>query len=168
MNDRASVMDYPHPMVQLNSRGEMDFSKAYDNKIGEWDKLAVTWGYQDFPAGTANASALNKILTDGIAKGLLFISDRDARAPGGAHPKAHLWDNGTDATIELQQVMKVRAKALEQFGINNIRPGMPMAMLEDVLVPVYLYHRYQVESVVKLIGGVDYSIRLTWRWSACN
>ena len=55
MNDRASVMDYPHPMVQLNNRGELDFSKAYDDKIGEWDKVAVTWGYQDFPKARANA-----------------------------------------------------------------------------------------------------------------
>jgi len=157
MNNRASVMDYPHPMVRLNAKGDIDFSNVYDNKIGEWDKLAITWGYQDFPRGISEASALNKIMADGIGKGLLFISDRDARAPGGAHPKAHLWDNGNDATLELREVMKVRAKALEQFGQNNIRPGMPMAMLEDVLVPVYLYHRYQIEAVVKLIGGVDYA-----------
>ena len=93
-----------------------------------------------------------------MSKGLLFISDRDARAPGGAHPKAHLWDNGNDATVELLEVLKVRSKALEKFGLNNIRPGTPSAMLEDALVPVYLYHRYQVEAAVKLIGGVDYSI----------
>lgn len=160
MNNRASVMDYPHPMVRLNSKGEMDFSQVYDDKIGEWDKIAITWGYQDFPLGTTESTGLNKILADGITKGLLFISDRDARAPGGAHPKAHLWDNGTDAADELHEVLKVRAKALEQFGINNIRPGMPTAMLEDVLVPVYLYHRYQVEAAVKLIGGVDYAYSL--------
>ena len=157
MNNRASVMDYPHPMVRLNSNGDMDFSQVYDDKIGAWDKMAITWGYQDFPQGITESTGLNKILADGISKGLLFISDRDARAPGGAHPKAHLWDNGNDAAAELREVMKVRAKALEQFGLNNIRPGMPAAMLEDVLVPVYLYHRYQVESAVKLIGGVDYA-----------
>jgi Met-zincin/Domain of unknown function (DUF5117) len=160
MNNRASVMDYPHPMVRLNSKGEMDFSQVYDDKIGDWDKLAVTWGYQDFPKNTSESAGLNKILSDGIAKGLLFISDRDARAPGGAHPKAHLWDNGNDAAIELLDVLKVRSKALEQFGLNTIRQGMPSAMLEDALVPVYLYHRYQVEAAVKLIGGVDYTYSL--------
>ena len=61
--------------------------------------------------------------------------------------------------------MKVRAKALEQFGINNIRPGMPMAMLEDVLVPVYLYHRYQVEAACKLVGGLDYTYALNGKAS---
>jgi hypothetical protein len=111
-------MDYPHPMIRLNSNGEMDFSQAYDNKIGEWDKMAIAWGYQDFPDGTSEPAALNKIMSAGISKGLLFISDRDARAPGGAHPQAHLWDNGQDATTELKEVMKVRAKALK-FGLQH-------------------------------------------------
>ena len=94
VSDRASVMDYPHPAVSLNAAGEIDLSNAYDNKIGEWDKVAITWGYQDFPSGTNETTALNKILTDADKKGLQFIADRDARAPGGLHPQAHLWDNG--------------------------------------------------------------------------
>ncbi|HEX7846247.1 MAG TPA: zinc-dependent metalloprotease [Chitinophagaceae bacterium] len=157
VSNRASVMDYPHPLARLNAAGEIDLSNAYDNKIGEWDKVAVTWGYQDFPAGTNEANALNKIMTDAAKKGLQFISDQDARAPGGLHPQAHLWDNGSDAVAELKEVNKVRAKALSQFGENNIRPGVPMAMLEDVLVPVYLYHRYQIEAVTKLVGGMYYT-----------
>ena len=32
-----------------------------------------------------------------------------------------------------------------------------MAELENVLVPIYLYHRYQVQAAAKLIGGLDYS-----------
>lgn len=160
VNNRASVMDYPHPQVKLNAKGEIDLADAYDHKIGEWDKVAVTWGYQDFPSGTDEAKALNKILTDATGKGLQFISDRDARAPGGAHPQAHLWDNGNNAIDELNDVLKIRSKALAQFGEKNIRAGMPMAMLEDVLVPVYLFHRYQLEAVTKLVGGVNYTYAL--------
>ena len=160
VNNRASVMDYPHPMIKLNTNGEMDFSNVYDDKIGEWDKVAVTWGYQDFPANTNESTALNGMINDAIKKGLQFISDRDARAPGGLHPNAHLWDNGTNAVDELKEVMKVRAKALQNFGENNIRPGMPMAMLEDALVPVYFYHRYQIEAVTKLVGGMYYNYAL--------
>jgi Met-zincin/Domain of unknown function (DUF5117) len=160
VNDRASVMDYPHPLVRLNANGEIDLSNAYDVNIGEWDKVAITWGYQDFSATTDEAAALNKILTDATKKGLQFISDRDARAAGGLHPTAHLWDNGSDAIAELNEVIKVRKKALEKFGEKNIRPGMPMAMLEDVLVPVYLYHRYQIEAVTKLVGGLNYTYAL--------
>lgn len=35
-----------------------------------------------------------------------------------------------------------------------------MAFLEDVLVPVYLYHRYQAEAVTKIIGGMYYTYAL--------
>ena len=160
VSNRASVMDYPHPLVRLNANGEIDLSNAYDNKIGEWDKVAIEWGYQDFSSSPNESSALNEILSDAEKKGLQFISDRDARAAGGLHPQAHLWDNGDDAVAELKEVMKVRAKALSQFGEKNIRPGMPMAMLEDVLVPVYFYHRYQAEAVTKMVGGMYYTYAL--------
>jgi len=160
VSNRASVMDYPHPLARLNANGEIDLSNAYDNKIGDWDKVAIEWGYEDFPSSTNEATALNKILSDAEKKGLQFISDRDARAAGGLHPQAHLWDNGADAVTELKEVMKVRAKALSQFGEKNIRSGMPMAMLEDVLVPVYFYHRYQIEAVTKMIGGMYYTYAL--------
>jgi len=153
-------MDYPHPLVRLNAKGEMDFTNVYDDKIGEWDKISITWGYQDFPSGVNEQKALNTILTEATKKGLQFISDRDARAPGGLHPQAHLWDNGNNAVDELKEVLRVRAKALQNFGEKNIRPGMPMALLEDALVPVYFYHRYQLEAVTKLVGGMYYTYAL--------
>jgi hypothetical protein len=158
--NRSSVMDYPHPTVTLDAKGDIDLSDAYDLKIGEWDKISVTWGYQDFAKGTDEKAALEKILSDAYKKGFQFISDRDARAPGGLHPTAHLWDNGKNPVDELSNVMKVRAVALNHFGENNIRTGTPMAFLEDVLVPVYLYHRYQLEAVTKLVGGMYYTYAL--------
>ena len=154
---RASVMDYPPPLVTLNSKGEIDLSNAYTNQIGDWDKVSIQFGYEQFPQGTNEADELNKILTDASHNGLTFISDRDARDAGGLHPNAHLWDNGKDPVSELKNVMNVRAKALAQFGENNIRKGTPMAMLEDVLVPIYLFHRYQVEAATKEVGGMYYS-----------
>jgi len=160
VSDRASVMDYPHPTINLNTAGEIDLSNAYDNKIGEWDKVAISFGYSDFAFGKNETTALNKILSEAEKKGLQFISDRDARAPGGLHPQAHLWDNGNDAVTELKNVMKIRSKALSDFGEKNIRTGMPMAMLEDVLVPVYFYHRYQVEAATKVVGGMFYNYSL--------
>lgn len=157
---RASVMDYPHPQAILNSAGEIELGNAYDNKIGDWDKVAITWGYSDFPGGTDEASALNKILNDAQQKGLEFLTDQDARPAGALHPRTHLWDNGASAVDELRNVMKVREKALQQFGEKDIRPGMPMAMLEDVLVPVYFYHRYQVEAAAKVVGSMNYTYTL--------
>ncbi|MFM7838645.1 MAG: zinc-dependent metalloprotease, partial [Chitinophagaceae bacterium] len=158
--NRSSVMDYPHPWVRLTGNQSITTDSAYDDKIGVWDKVAIRWGYQDFPSGVDPSAALRQILTEAIREGLLFISDRDARAPGGLHPQAHLWDNGSDPVAELKNVMQVRAKALQQFGTNNIRSGTPMAFLEDVLVPIYFYHRYQLEAVTKQIGGMSYTYAL--------
>lgn len=158
--NRSSVMDYPPPAISLNQQGEIDLSNAYADGIGDWDKLSITWGYQDFPQGTNEKEKLDQLLTEASRKGLQYISDRDARTPGGMHPTAHLWDHGKNPVEELNHLMKVREKALNQFGEKNIRPGMPMAMLEDVLVPVYLLHRYQVEAVVKLVGGMHYTYAL--------
>ncbi|HMD01157.1 MAG TPA: zinc-dependent metalloprotease, partial [Ferruginibacter sp.] len=149
-----------HPTISLNAAGDIDISNAYAKGIGDWDKVAIRWGYSDFVPATDESSALNKILTEAEKKGLQFISDRDARAAGGLHPFAHLWDNGSNAIDELKNVMLVRNKALQQFGENNIRPGTPMSFLEDALVPVYLYHRYQLEAVAKWVGGMNYTYAL--------
>ncbi len=159
-DNRASVMDYPHPLVKINAAGEIDLNDAYDDKIGDWDKVGIVWGYQDFPAATNEKAALNKIIDDAQKKGLEFLTDQDARPAGAFHPRTHLWDNGINAVDELKEVMKVRAKALSGFGEKNIRTGMPMAMLEDALVPVYFYHRYQLEAVTKIVGGMSYTYTL--------
>lgn len=156
-NNRASVMDYPHPNVQLDQAGNIDFSSVYTNEIGAWDKQAIRFGYSDFPSGTNEPQALQQLLEENTNKGLLFIADADARAAGGMHPRAHLWDNGTQAPKELESVLAVRSKALRQFSENSIRQLTPMAQLEEVLVPVYNYHRYQLEATCKLIGGMNYS-----------
>ena len=157
--NRSSVMDYPHPLAQISSNGNVDLSDAYDDKIGAWDKVSIAYGYSDF--GSANPpDTLNKILANAYHSGLRFLTDQDARPPGSASAYADLWDNGADVIAGLQDVMKVRAKALQSFGENNIRTGAPMAMLEDVLVPVYFYHRYQIEAVTKVVGGLNYTYAL--------
>ena len=157
---RASVMDYPSPVVTLTNEGLPDVSGAYTNEIGAWDKVAIAYAYSDFGNLADEQPVLNKIITVAAANGLHFISDRDARDPGGMHPAAHLWDEGKDAVAGLRSVMQVREKALAQFGENNIPKGTAMALLEDVLVPIYLYHRYQLEAACKLVGGMNYSYAL--------
>ena len=156
-NDRASVMDYPHPLVTINEQGEIDFSKAYDTNIGEWDIRAILYGYQDFAPGQNENKSLREILDQTHDMGLSYISDQDARPVHGAHLTGHLWDGGTDPVAELERMIQVRNKALSVFGRNNIPDGTPMAELERLLVPLYLGHRYQVEAVSKLIGGIQYN-----------
>ncbi|MBX7151032.1 zinc-dependent metalloprotease [bacterium] len=156
-NNRASVMDYPHPKIKINADGSIDLSDAYATGIGEWDKVAIEYGYQDFPSTADVKSSLNTILTKAAAKGLLYITDPDARMQGAAHPYAHLWDNGTDPIAELKNVMTIRAKALSNFSEKAVPIGTPMSALEDVLVPIYNFHRYQLEAVSKMVGGLNYS-----------
>lgn len=157
VNDRASVMDYPHPYVTLDAEGKADFSNAYDDKIGAWDKRTVLYGYQDFKKGANVEAELQKILAENTAMGLHYISDQDARPAGGAHPAAHLWDNGESPTKELKRMIAVRGNSLENLNLNSLPEGMPVAHLENILVPIYLSPRYQVEAVAKLIGGVNYT-----------
>jgi hypothetical protein len=160
VNNLASVMDYPHPMATINPDGSLSLDNAYDIGIGEWDKRAVIWGYQDFPDHIDEETALNEIITETIDRGFLYLSDEVARPQGGSHPYAHLWDYGADPVAQLDHILGIRRAALNRFGERNIREGRPMSNLEDVLVPVYLYHRYQTEATVKLIGGVDYAYNL--------
>lgn len=158
--NRASVMDYPAPYAKLGADGVPDLSDAYAKGIGEWDKVSIAYGYQDFPAGTDEQSALDQILSNAFARGLMYLTDQDARPAGASSSVAHLWDNGKNIVDELGNVMKVRASALRRFGENNIREGAPLATLEDVLVPIYMYHRYQVEAAAKVVGGQDYTFSL--------
>ncbi len=158
--DRASVMDYPPPFFTLNKDGSVDVSNAYTTEIGGWDKRAILFGYQDFPAGTDEKAALKDIINTTLKEGYLFISDDDARPAGSAHPVAHLWDNGANAADELNRLMTIRKQLLANFSEKAIRQDAPMATLEEVLVPVYLMQRYQVEAASKMLGGLYYTFAI--------
>ncbi|RDY61728.1 zinc-dependent metalloprotease [Flagellimonas nanhaiensis] len=155
-NNRASVMDYPHPQFELDGN-TINFSNAYDTGIGEWDKVTVAYSYSDFTGGTNEKEALNAILEKAQNDGLRYISDQDARPRGGAHALAHLWDNGKNASQELDKVLQIRKVAIDNFSMDNIRSGEPNSVLEDVFAPLYFFHRYQTEATSKLIGGLDYN-----------
>jgi len=154
---RSSVMDYPQPLVNLRKDGTLDMSAAYPEGIGAWDKVAITYGYATFVPGTNESSARTRVLASARARGLYLLTDQDARPPGSAHPQTHLWDNGIDATRELERVMTIRRAALNRFGEHAIQSGMPLATIEEALVPLYLYHRYQVEAATKVVGGQWYN-----------
>ncbi len=154
--ERASVMDYPHPTLRLKN-GVVDFSDAYATGIGVWDKVTVAYSYGIVPTGMTERDYLNGVLETAEKNGLRYITDSDARAQGGAHYKAHLWDNGAGADTELENVLALRKQAIANFSVDNIRTNEPYSVLEDVFVPLYFYHRYQTEAAVKMIGGLDYN-----------
>jgi len=159
-NDRASVMDYPHPYVILDGVST-DFSSAYDQQIGEWDKRTIIYGYGTPAKGETEDAFLARLIAKNKADGLQFITDKDARPQGGMHPYAHLWDNGNDPIGELNRINILRKHVLANMGVNSIKDGTPYSEIEKVLVPAYLMHRYQVDGVSKILGGVnfDYGIK---------
>ncbi len=152
----ASVEDYPFPNITITPDGKLDLSHAYKQGIGDWDKIAITYGYKQFPPSFTpeqEKAALDKIMSDAHKKGMYFITDS---GNASVSPNSTQWDTNADAVAELDRLLQVRAIAMKNFSEAAIRPGQPMATLEDVLVPVYLLHRYQVESAAKSIGGQDY------------
>jgi len=149
---RISVLDYPHPLVTLRPDGTMDFSQAYDVGIGEWDKVSIRYGYEQFAAGTDEKAALAKILNDAWDQDYRYMSNQDT----DLNPNVDQWNNGTDVAAELNRLLALRRAAMEGFGERAIQVGRPMAQIEEALVPLYLHHRYAVDSAVTAIGGQEY------------
>lgn len=153
VDDRASVMDYPAPWVKAKG-GQLDFSASYVDRGGPWDEFLVRYAYSDFPAAE-EPSALQKILSEG--QNLTFLTDQDADEQSGADPRAVRFDNGTDPVAGLKEAMEVRRIALGRFGERNLPAGEPTGRLEEVLGPVYFYHRYAVDGALRMVGGMTYS-----------
>ena len=147
-----SVMDYPHPLEKLGSDGSVDLSNAYQARIGDWDKVAINYGYRQFPAGADEPAELGKILNDAWAKDLRYMTNQDT----DAHPRVDQWSNGVNQADELNRIMKIRRAALNRLGEHTIKNGAPMATIEEPLVPIFMYHRYSVESAASMVAGLDY------------
>jgi hypothetical protein len=155
---RASVMDYPGPLVTLGKNGTVDVSNAWRSGTGSYDSLAIRYAYTQFPSPAAEKAGLAAMMRDAIAKGMRFLSDRDADA--GVVPEATRWVNGSDVVAELRRQTAVRDVLLSKFDESVIAPGDPMWFLNERLVPVYLHHRYAIEAAIKAIGGMDYTFAL--------
>jgi hypothetical protein len=147
-----SVMDYPHPQEELTPDGTIDISHAYPQRIGAWDKVAINYGYRQFPTSTEESKALSTILNEAWAEDLRYLTNQDM----DAHPRADWWSNGLNQADELDRLMKVRRAALSRIGPQTIRAGRPMATIEEPLVPIYMYHRYAVEGAASMVAGQDY------------
>ena len=158
--DRASVMDYPVPLIRVRDDNTFDLSEAYDDKIGAWDKRTVLYAYQDFADDVDEGAARQDILRETIAAGFRYVAGSDSRSAASAHPDGNLWDNGADAILELEHLLRVRKIALANFSERNIRLDRPLATIEEVMVPIYLLHRFQIEAVGKLVGGQYFKYNL--------
>jgi hypothetical protein len=147
-----SVMDYPHPLEELRPDGTIDLSNAYAARIGDWDKVAINYGYRELPRGTNEAAELGKILDAAWTQDVRYFTNQDT----DIHPRAEQWSNGVNQTDELARLMKVRRAALNRIGEQTIRMGAPLVTIEEPLVPIYMYHRYAVEGTASAIAGQDF------------
>jgi hypothetical protein len=155
---RESVMDYPHPQFEIdaNDGKKIVAPNAYSVGLGKWDKAVIAYGYSEFSEAQDELAELKQMIAQNDANGLRYVSDADARSVGDAHAYASLWDNGTDAVAELKKMLKIRDIALDNFGSNNLKSGRNWSDLEEILVPVYYFHRFQIQAAAKWIGGIDY------------
>ncbi|MEL7443887.1 MAG: zinc-dependent metalloprotease, partial [Pseudomonadota bacterium] len=154
-NNRASVMDYPHPKISIKN-GKISLEGAYDKGIGAWDIHAVAYGYQDFASDVEATEALAKIIVKGRNEGLSFKSDPDTRSSRHASANGHMWENGSNPLDAFDEISQVRELALANLGLDTLSPNSSLSSLENALVPIYLLHRYQLEAVAKQVGGLVY------------
>jgi Met-zincin/Domain of unknown function (DUF5117) len=147
-----SVMDYPHPLEALRADGTIDLSNAYPARIGDWDKVAIDYGYREFAAGEDDAAALTRILDVAWKADLKYFTNQDT----DIHPRTEQWSNGVNQADELNRLMKVRRAALNRMGEQTIRAGAPTATIEEPLVPIWMYHRYAVEGAASMVAGQDF------------
>lgn len=155
-NGNGSVMDYPHPLIELDASGAPRLANAYGVGVGDWDLYLVQHGYGDH-----DAAALARLRQQIRAKGYPYLADHDARSPGDAHAAGVLWDlAGNDPLAGFDRVMTARSHALDHFSIGVLPPARQLGELEARLVPIYLLHRYQTDAVARLLGGVTYQYGL--------
>jgi hypothetical protein len=155
---RASVMDYPGPLVTLTPNGKIDVSHAWARGTGAYDTLAIRFDYTQYPNAAAERAGQEALAREAIAGGARFLSDRDASA--GVYPEITRWLNGNDAVKELARQSAVRDVLISRFNDSVIAPGEPMWLLNERFVPVYLHHRYAIEAATKAIGGMEYTFAM--------
>ncbi|MEO7216826.1 MAG: zinc-dependent metalloprotease, partial [Gemmatimonadaceae bacterium] len=155
---RASVMDYPGPLVTLKPNGTLDVSHAWATGTGAYDTLAIRFDYTQYANAAAERAGQEALARQAIAGGARFLTDRDASA--GVYPEVTRWLNGDDAVKELARQSVVRDLLISKFDESVIAPGEPMWLLNERFVPVYLHHRYAIEAATKAIGGMEYTFAL--------
>ena len=166
-NQDASVMDYPHPKIQLKGN-DIDISAPYTTGVGPWDDFAIAYGYSEQGDARTQQALQVDLLADVAKRGLRYIGEADSRQKDGSQAYASLWDSGDDPIDQLGKLNKIRTKAIADFSSAALLPNEPLGELADAFAPIYLLTRYQIDAVAKFIGGTDYnyqSIGEGSRWS---
>lgn len=150
----GSVMDYPHPLIELDADGAPRLARAYGVGVGDWDRFLVRHAYGMFED---EAAGLARLRAEARAAGLEYANDADARGGSDAHALGATWDlAGLDPLAGFDRLVRARGYALAHFTAGVLPPERQHGELEARLVPVYLLHRYQIDALAHLLGGVNY------------
>lgn len=156
---RSSFMDYPFPLISLDAQGRIQLADAYRVGGGAWDSLAVQYAYTWFPDEASERAGLQRIMADGLAKGIRYITGGHASAAGSI-PEATQWVEGATMFDAVERTSRVRRVLLDRFDERAIQPGEPMSMLNQRFAHAYLHHRYSLEGLIKYVGGMDFTYAL--------
>jgi len=124
-----SVMDY-RTRSSRSALRHVRLLEVYAVGMGEWDKVSIIYGYQDFSGAPYERAALARILDEAAKKDL-----KSTCRPGhrGASARGPVVERDR-AAAELTRMMEVRRVALSRFGENAIKLGEPVATMEEVLL----------------------------------
>ncbi len=156
---RASVMDYPAPLISLAADGSFDLSDAYREGGGAWDSLAIRYAYTWFPDEASEREGLARIMEEGLAQGLRFITGGHA-SQAGSIPAATQWIEGATMLEALERTSAVRRRIVDAFDERAVAEGDAMSMLNMRFAHAYLHHRYALEGAIKYVGGMDFTYAL--------
>lgn len=145
LNERASVMEYPTPRVQVVD-GKLDLSEAFQDSIGEYDKYMARYAYTEFvPAG--EQAGLDAIIAEMRERGILFVPSSD--------PRWSWYDDRATPTEYLRETLPARSIMLANYGPGLLDTGEPLGALRDLRLWMgYLHHRWAIEAGQRYIGGM--------------
>jgi hypothetical protein len=101
----------------------------------------IRWGYTP----GAERPALDAMVAEGYARGLVYPLESD--------PRWAEYDWGRDPVAWLRTTQAVRRVILERFGAGQLRPGEPVATLQERFSLAYLYHRFGIQAAQQYVGG---------------
>src|SRR5207237_10010200 len=70
-------------------------------------------------------------------------------------PRLLCSDVGADPVAQLADIYKLRSALLKNFNQNMLRPGEPWSDLGNLFPLIYMFHQYQLNAVVNIIGGAE-------------
>jgi hypothetical protein len=159
-----TVMDYPGPMIGLDAAtGNVVLDEgAYEDRIGQFDIDAIKYGYTQFAPGSDESQQLQGIIDQAEADGYMFLSNQDEGgqnpAPGylGLDWRDTKWDTADDPAAALAEARAVRGRAMSSLDERALALGEPWSDLQDMVAVAAVFHRYQIESAGKAVGGVEF------------